>query len=151
MTEAEVAEFLAGHNRAGFASLNADGSVHLVPVNYTLIDDRIAFWADEGSQKVTNVRRDPRVTCLVEDGERMDDYRAVQIRGRVEVTTDEGIGRRVADGYLTRVPADFLTDAIREGTYALGRERVTVLVGPDRVVSWDHRKVPGIRPNEIGK
>ena len=151
MTAEEAAAFLDSQRRAQFASINRDGTPHLVPVNYSLLEGRLAFWADEGSQKVANVRRDPRVTCLVEDGRQISDYRAVQLRGTAEVVDDQDVVQRVGEGFFRHFPPDAIPEAVREATRELGRLRAAVVVTAERVVSWDHTKVPEIRPDDIGR
>ena len=70
MTEAEIAEFLAPPRNLQVATINQDGTPHLVTMYYAVIDGKIAFWTYRKSQKVLNLRRDPRITVLVEDGKR---------------------------------------------------------------------------------
>ena len=48
MTPAEVAEFLAGERRAHLATINPDGTPHVVPLSYVVIDGRVTFWTDPG-------------------------------------------------------------------------------------------------------
>ena len=69
---------------------------------YALIDGRIAFWTYRTSQKARNLARDPRLTCLVEDGEDYFELRGVQVTGTVRVVADQAgvldIGGRIAAG-----------------------------------------------------
>ena len=44
MTDAEVAKFLATERTLQVASIGADGTPHLVPMWFTVIDGRIAMW-----------------------------------------------------------------------------------------------------------
>jgi hypothetical protein len=128
MTPAEVDAMLAGHRKVQLATLNADGSVHLVTMYYTLLDGKIAFWTYRTSQKARNLARDPRVTCLVEAG---------QSRGVAKPVEDVlAVGRGVATG-LAGVPADAVDDYVAHAA----RKRVAYTVEPTRVASWDHRKL----------
>ena len=65
MSDAEIAEFLAPPRNLQVATINRDGTPHLVTMYYAVIDDRIAFWTYRKSQKVMNLRRDPRITVLL--------------------------------------------------------------------------------------
>ena len=47
-------------------------------------------------------------------------------------------------------PGGELTDEMRAAVDALVPARIAVTVHADRVVSWDHRKLPRVRPDEIG-
>src|SRR5579859_5588766 len=81
MTPAEVDDMLRAHRKVQLATLNPDGSVHLVTMYYGMLDGRIAFWTYRASQKALNLARDPRITCLVEDGDAYFDLRGVQVAG----------------------------------------------------------------------
>ena len=88
MSQDEVTAFLGAERRAHVATINADGTPHLVPLSYVVLDGRVAFWTDPRSQKVVNLRRDPRMTCLVEAGSEFAELRAVQLTGRAELSDD---------------------------------------------------------------
>jgi PPOX class probable F420-dependent enzyme len=137
MSADEVRAMLADNRKVQLATLNPDGSVHLVTMFYTLLDDRIGFWTYRTSQKARNLARDPRVTCLVETGDEYFDLRGVQIRGTVTVLDDVlAVGRGVATG-VAGVPGD----AVDEYVAHAARKRVAYTVEPRKVVSWDHRKL----------
>src|ERR1700712_1509524 len=82
MSDAEIEEFLAGDMKVQVATIGADGAPHLTTLFYVLDEGRIAFWTYGSSQKVKNLRRDPRITCLVEDGDDYFELRGVSITGR---------------------------------------------------------------------
>jgi len=131
---------LAGSRKLQLATINPDGTVHLVTMYYVMLDGRIAFWTYRSSQKARNIARDPRVTCLVEAGDEYFDLRGVQVTGTA-VCVDEpagvlDIGRRIA-ARMGGVPAEALEDYV---THA-ARKRLGYIVEPSRVVSWDHRKL----------
>src|SRR3954469_2977608 len=145
MTPAEVDEFLAGERRAHVATINPDGTPHVVPLSYVVIDGRVTFWTDPRSKKVANLRRDPRLTCLVEAGTHFAEFRAVQITGRVVLGEDHESSMRAGLALLARASGQ-LDDEMRATVAALADERVAVTLHPERVVTWDHRKLPGVRP-----
>jgi hypothetical protein len=146
MTEAEVSAMLAQSRKLQLASLNSDGSVHLVTMFfgltgfYGLAGGQITFWTYRTSQKARNLARDPRVTCLVEDGTDYFELRGVQITGVVRTVTDMPgvleIGHLIAAG-MPDVPAEALDEYVANAA----RKRVGYIVEPRRVVSWDHRKL----------
>ena len=140
MDDTEVAAMLHACRKVQIATINRDGTPHLVTMFYGVRDGRIAFWTYRASQKARNLVRDPRVTCLVEAG---DDYfalRGVQVNGVVECIEDaEGvldIGRLIA-ARLPGLPAEVLEEYVVQAA----RKRVAFLVAPRRVVSWDHRRL----------
>ena len=140
MTAAEVAAVLAGSSKLQLATLNRDGTVHLVTMFYAMLDGRIAFWTYRASQKARNIARDPRVTCLVEAGEEYFDLRGVQVAGTARCVAEQAgvldIGRHVA-ARMGGVPADALEDYVTQAA----RKRLGYIVEPARVISWDHRKL----------
>jgi hypothetical protein len=107
---------------------------------YVLLDGQIAFWTYRSSQKARNLARDPRVTCLVETGEEYFELRGVQVAGLARCIDDPArvldIGRRVAT-----VTAGMAADALEEYTAKTARKRLGYVVEPQRVISWDHRKL----------
>ncbi len=149
MSEDEVASFLAGQRRAHVATINPDSTPHLVPLAYVLIDGLLTFWTDPRSRKVANLRRDPRMTCLVEAGDHFAEFRAVQVSGRAEIGDDAATSERVGLALFERA-AGQLNDKLRATVAALVSERVAVTVIPERLVTWDHRKVENISRRKIG-
>lgn len=144
MTEDEVRAFLDEHKTLQVASINRDGTPHLVAMWYGLLDDGdLAFWTYGKSQKVLNLRRDPRLTCLVEDGEKYEELRGVSISGTGVVSEDRDTVMRVGEAVYARYNAGTLDDAAREGIEYAGAKRVAVTVRPEKIVSWDHRKLGG--------
>ena len=63
------------------ASMGPKGYPHLVAMWYGFLDGDLAFETFEKSQKVQNLRRDPRITVLVEDGDQYEDLRGVELVG----------------------------------------------------------------------
>jgi nitroimidazol reductase NimA-like FMN-containing flavoprotein (pyridoxamine 5'-phosphate oxidase superfamily) len=150
MTNEEVSAFLLEGRRAQVGTSNRDGSIHLVPMSYLLLDGRIALWTDPKSHKIANLRADPRITCLVEAGSEFAEFRAVQVIGRAEVITDYEASCRAGEGLFSRSRDEPLCDQDRAYVATLAHERAVVVVEPTRVVSWDHRKLLGARPDKIG-
>jgi nitroimidazol reductase NimA-like FMN-containing flavoprotein (pyridoxamine 5'-phosphate oxidase superfamily) len=94
MTSEEVREFLRTQRTLILSTLKRDGA----PVSHALwfiyLDDAVYFDTQSASFKARNIRRDPRVCCLVEAGETYFALRGVMIQGRcVPVEDSEEIGR----------------------------------------------------------
>jgi PPOX class probable F420-dependent enzyme len=143
MTEAEIAEFLAPPRNLQVATINQDGTPHLVTMYYAVIDGKIEFWTYRKSQKVLNLRRDPRITVLVEDGKEYGELRGVQITGRAKLSEEHDAVMAVGERLFVRYFGDDLNDAARAGVEASAAKRVAITVEPDRIVSWDHTKLGG--------
>ena len=145
MSEAEVEAFLAGDMKVQVATVGPDGAPHLTTLFYALDDEgRLTFWTYGSSQKIANLRRDPRLTCLVEDGIDYSELRGVTITGRAQLVEEYDdilvLGRRVADRMAGGVDlGDFGEQIVRQQAH----KRVGVVVLPDKVASWDHHKLAG--------
>lgn len=146
MSAEEVAIFLREHLKVQVATVGKDGAPHLSTLFY-IVDEagRIAFWTYARSQKIRNLERDPRVSCLVEDG---DDYfalRGASITGAAEIVRDPDRLRRIGSAVACRMAgvAD-LADLGELGRGEVERQvakRVAVVIHPDQVATWDHRKM----------
>jgi PPOX class probable F420-dependent enzyme len=150
MSEAEIAAFLADGRRVQVATVDAAGLIDLVPMSYLLWDGRLALWTDPASKKVRNLRANPAVTCLVEAGAQFEDFRAVQLRGRAELLEDPASCRRAGELLFGRFQPGGLSDDARSAAAALAPQRVVIVVHPERVLSWDHRKQAGLSAADIG-
>ncbi len=142
MNDEEIRAFLEEQRTLQVATIDHDGWPHLVAMWYALIHDQVAFWTYAKSQKAINLRRDARLTCLVEAGEHYDELRGVQIKGRANLNDDRETVQRIAEFIYERYTGP-LNDATRQLIAAQAPKRVLVFVEPVEVVSWDHRKLGG--------
>jgi PPOX class probable F420-dependent enzyme len=142
MSDAEIHTFLEEQRILQVATLDHDGWPHLVAMWYVLVNDQIVFWTYAKSQKLVNLRRDSRLTCLVETGDRYDELRGVQIKGRAIISNDYETVQRIGANIWERYTGS-LTDTSRQMVAAQAAKRVLVFVEPIEVVSWDHRKLGG--------
>ncbi|HEX9260147.1 MAG TPA: pyridoxamine 5'-phosphate oxidase family protein [Acidimicrobiales bacterium] len=144
MSETEVHEFLQGRRVMNVATLGPSGHPHLVAMWYGFVEGHPAFWTFGKAQKVVNLRRDSRITCLVEDGESYDQLRGVELIGTGRIVEDYeavlAIGKSVGERYTG--PAA-VSEAALPFLEAQARKRVGVIIDVDKVVSWDHTKLGG--------
>jgi PPOX class probable F420-dependent enzyme len=147
MTEAEVDEFLRGGRVMSLCTINHDGSIHAVAMWYGFLEKAVAFETKTKSQKVQNLRRDPRITCLVEDGDYYEELRGVELVGTAEIVEDPermwDLGVNLFERYYGTYNED-----LRPFVETMLHKRVVIKVEVTRVVSWDHRKLglPPTRP-----
>jgi PPOX class probable F420-dependent enzyme len=140
MTDDEVAEFLATERTLQVASIGPDGTPHLVAMWFAVIDGRIAFWTFSKAQKTLNLRRDPRITCLLEAGDAYGELRGVSISGEAELHDDYDTVFAVGAAVHARYQGS-MTHGSRAGVEAQASKRVAVFVNPLKTASWDHRKL----------
>jgi PPOX class probable F420-dependent enzyme len=144
MTDDEVRAFLEAGRDLQVASINADGTPHLVTMWYELDGGDVCFWTYGKSQKVVNLRRDPRLTVLVATGEVYEQLKGVSIAGSAEIV-ESGTPEVLAFGLeLFKKywgPAD--DELVRAGVEAQAQKRVVIRVKADNTVTWDHSKLGG--------
>jgi len=144
MSPEEVESFLHERRPMSMCTMNHDGTIHAVAMWYGFLEGAVAVESKAKAQKVQNLRRDPRLTCLFEDGDSYEDLRGVELVGRAEIVEDPGrmfdLGVSVFERYYGTY-----TDELRPFVETMLHKRVVVKLHVDRVVSWDHRKL-GLAP-----
>jgi PPOX class probable F420-dependent enzyme len=147
MTEAEVDEFLRGRRAMSLCTINHDGSIHAVAMWYGFLEGGVAFETKTKSQKVQNLRRDPRITCLVEDGDYYEELRGVELVGTAEIIEEPDRMWALGVNLFERYYGTY-TEDLRPFVETMLHKRVVIRVEVTRVVSWDHRKLglPATRP-----
>jgi PPOX class probable F420-dependent enzyme len=142
MTEEELSEFLDTNMKVQVATIGPDGQPHLTTLFYVMVDGQLFFWTYGRSQKILNLRRDPRITCLVEDGVEYFELRGATIFGKARLLEDYDelvdLGGRVAKRMAGGMDLGEFGDQI---VAQQARKRVGVVVEPDRIATWDHRKM----------
>jgi nitroimidazol reductase NimA-like FMN-containing flavoprotein (pyridoxamine 5'-phosphate oxidase superfamily) len=88
MSPAEVDEFLAGRRTMNVATNGPSGYPHVVAMWYGFVDRKPAFWTFGRSQKIVNLRRDDRLSALIEDGDTYEMLRGVELVGRGRIVDD---------------------------------------------------------------
>ncbi|CAB4781145.1 unannotated protein [freshwater metagenome] len=143
MTEAEVESYLTSGRDLQVASINADGTPHLVTMWFALVDGDLCFWTYGRSQKIVNLQRDPRVTVLVADGDVYEQLRGVSVAGTATVIEDRDEVNAIGEAVFEKYWMPITDEAVREGVHAMGAKRLGVRISLDKVVSWDHSKLEG--------
>ncbi|MGZ4474482.1 MAG: pyridoxamine 5'-phosphate oxidase family protein [Nocardioides sp.] len=146
LSDEELATFLAEQMKVQVATVGPDGAPHLTTLFYALDEaGRITFWTYGSSQKITNLRRDPRVSALVEDGQDYFELRGVSIRGTARLVEDYDEIRVLGARVMTRMSGG--VDLGELGDQILDKQatkRVGVVIEPEKVASWDHRKMSAL-------
>ena len=140
LSDEELQQLLAGTRSMTMATIGADGQPHLVAMWFALIDGDVCFETKAKSQKAVNLRRDPRISCLVEDGSVYEDLRGAAIEGRAEVTDDPELLWRIGVNIWERYYGPY-DESLRPMVEVMLNKRVAVRVKADRIRSWDHRKL----------
>lgn len=145
LSEDEVQALLEENLKVQVAANGHQGYPHLTTLFYVVLDGKIAFWTYGRSQKIVNLERDPRVTALVEDGTDYFELRGVSIEGRAEIVRDREsileIGKAVSVRMFGVDSFEALGDVGAQTVEKQATKRVGVIIHPERVASWDHRKM----------
>lgn len=143
MNDEEIRAFLEEQRTLQVATIDHDGFPHLVAMWYVLVNNEIAFWTYAKSQKALNLRRDPRLTCLVESGVQYEELRGVQIKGHALLSDDLATVQKLGEAIFTRY-----TGPLNDNTLSLvtkqAPKRIAVFVKPVEIVSWNHSKLGGV-------
>ena len=140
MTDDEIAEFVERSRTATLATVSPGGRPHLVAMWYAVLDGELWFETKAKSQKAVNLRRDPTVTVMIEDGDTYDTLRGVSIDGTAEIIDDPETLLRVGISVWERYTGPY-TEEMRPYVDQMMNNRVAVRVVPTRRRSWDHRKL----------
>ncbi len=144
MSDAEIHAYLAEQKILNVATIGPSGHPHLVAMWYEVIDGKPTFWTFAKSQKIANLRRDAKMTGLVESGDSYNQLRGVELVGHGRIIDDEAkileIGKAVAVKYNG---PNAVSDAALPFIEAQARKRLGVAFEIERSVSWDHTKLGG--------
>ncbi len=143
LTEAEQRALLEGARTMILVSNGKDGWPHPVPMWFVIREGKPIMSTYARSQKVLNLRRDPRVTALVETGEQYDELRGVMIRGKAEIVEDRPLIEDVQVAFAHKYVGGPFPEGAEEMIRARAAKRVAIRIVPEHVTSWDHAKLGG--------
>lgn len=139
MDQVERDQFLAEQRTCRVATVGADGAPHVTPLWF--VWDGSALWLTSlvRSQRWTDLQRDGRVSVVVDAGEDYMDLRGVEIRGSASA-----VGEVPRTG--EPVPELDAVERLNADKYAGGQifhdgRHAWLRVDPDKIVSWDFRKL----------
>ena len=144
MTDTEVEAYLDEQRTLNIATVSPSGHPHLVAMWYARLEGDIVFWTFGKSQKVLNIRRDPRITALIESGDVYNELRGVELIGTARLIEDHD--KIVEIGTAVAVRYNGLSAASGAGLEFIRKQahkRIGVAMTVDKVVSWDHTKLGG--------
>ena len=144
MSDGEVRDFLSEARTVILTSIGRDGFPHPMPMWFAIDDGgAVLMTTFTKSQKIRNLKRDPRISLLVEAGEVYSELRGVVMSGMAELIADtEGVVDILA-AVSARSGAP-TSDAVRAGMRGTAEKRTGIRVQPAKTVSWDHRKLGGV-------
>jgi PPOX class probable F420-dependent enzyme len=143
LTTDEVAALLRDARTLVLVTIGPDGVPDPVPM-WFVVDDAggVLMRTYAASQKVRNVERDPRVSALVETGERYVELRGAQLTGTVEVVDDVDLVCDVFAGLMVKYEGldPQHVDAVKTAYRDRAPKQRVLRLHVTGVVSWDHAK-----------
>ena len=145
MSEDERNEFLAVQRTCRVATLNGDGSPHLTPLWF--VWDGASLWLTSltRSQRWENLQRDGRVAVAVDDGDEFLELRGVELNGRATPVGE--IPRTGEDNAELEEPERLFAEKYAGGRVQHDGRHAWVRITPDKIVSWDFRKIQTVTTN----
>jgi len=147
MSDEEIRDFLKSSRTMMLVSNGKDGYPHPMPMWFYVDDEGTVFMTTfRKSQKVKNLKRDPRVTLLAESGEAYQELKSVLIYADAEIIDDLDTTRQtmynvsVSRGDVAPGQPDVVMGALER----TASKRVTMRFKPKKIVSWDHTKLGGV-------
>lgn len=131
MTEQDLAAFWREPHLAKLATINRDGTPHIMPLWYLYDGREIVMITGPGARKVRNIRRDPRVTVCIDRP--TPPYAGVVVQGiaRLEEVAYQELAAPLAVRYLGQDAGALI------GAQYAPNDLMTIRVSIDRLSSWD--------------
>lgn len=124
----EVRSFLAGRYFGKLATLMKDGRPQLTPIWYVFDGGKLIVNTATDRVKYRNMKRDPRVCLLIDDG-----YRYVSIWAMARVATERDPNRDIESLAIRYTGKRAGRKAARERYWK--QKRVSIEIIPERIVS----------------
>jgi hypothetical protein len=147
MTDEERDGFLGTERVCRVASVGADGQPHATPLWFVWLPSTPALWLYSivRSQRWVDLSRDSRVGVVVDAGSAYQELRGVEIGGRVEIVGEvPRLGRSVPE--LEEPERAFARKYGGNDSLAYDGRHGWLRLQPQKVTSWDFRKVAAVRP-----
>jgi PPOX class probable F420-dependent enzyme len=145
MTDDEAYAFLSAHKVGVLGTVGLRNVPHMVNVGYLVDGRRLVFTSFAAAQKVKNIERAGQASLLVENAWPYNDVQGVLVSGRTTIVRDTDhvidVSARIQRLHAEMSGTTDGTPDIDQAKYA--SKRVVVYVEPDRVLSWDHRRLSG--------
>lgn len=143
LTESEQEQFLIESWTVQIASNGHKGFPHLVAMWYVMDQGKISFTTFGKSQKIMNLRRDPKISAMLESGKGYSELRGMVIEGVAEIVEDNAETARVMGLIGSKYNGIPVPTNTPEAALKAASKRVVVRINPEDIYSWDHSKLAG--------
>ena len=143
LTPEEQKAFLQDGWTIQIASNGPKGFPHLVAMWYVVIDGKVHFTTFGKSQKVVNLRRDPKITAMLESGKAYSELRGMVIEGNAELLGDTPVTAKVMGLVGAKYNGIPVPTDTPEAVLKVASKRVVIRINPVDIYTWDHGKLGG--------
>lgn len=143
LTPEQQQSYLAAAKTVTLCTIDRDGYPHSVAMWFdTEADNTVWMTTYRKSQKVVNIRRNPKVSLSVESGVTYDTLKGLLIRGDAKLVEHTETVFRLLKRIHTKMLGS-LPEGIDEALRAQAAKRVAIQIQPKKISSWDHSKLAG--------
>ena len=143
MTDDEMHAFIEEQKSLQVSCIGADGWPHLTTLWFAVVDQKIVFETYTRSQKILNLRRNPNITLLLEDGIVYEKLRGVMIKGMARLESNPENVDKYAKAVMLRNQPELGEEILSEAAKQMSLKRTAVIIEPHEMISWDHTKLAG--------
>ncbi|HEX3462041.1 MAG TPA: pyridoxamine 5'-phosphate oxidase family protein [Acidimicrobiales bacterium] len=146
MTDGERDAFLGTERVCRVATVGADGQPHATPLWFVWLPSTKTLWLYSivRSQRWVDLSRDPRVGVVMDAGSAYQRLRGVEISGRVAIVGEvPRVGQSLPE--LEEPEHAFARKYGGNDTLAYDGRHAWLRVQPEKVTSWDFRKLAAAR------
>lgn len=130
-------QFLKDGRILRIASIDQDGTPHLVPVWYIYENDMLYFATSDTSRKAKNIKKNGKVAFCIDVGVGYSDLKAVVGKGDAKVVTDKKLVEEKGKKILIKYLGDLNHPVAKE---LAKMDNCVVQITPMKSRSWDYSK-----------
>jgi len=130
---------LAAAHTGILTTLKTDGTPISLPMWFVVLDERVYVTTPAHTKKVARVKRNPRVSFLVESGKRWAELEAVHLTGRARIIEDNDVRSRVRAALDDKYAA-FRTEGGDRNVDGIAMA-VIEITPDDRMLTWDNTRL----------
>jgi nitroimidazol reductase NimA-like FMN-containing flavoprotein (pyridoxamine 5'-phosphate oxidase superfamily) len=141
MTPDELEDFLLRERTVRVGTVSADGEPHVAPLWYVWEDGTMYFNSLKRSRRGTDLQHGSRVSACIDAGHEYAELHGAILYGNLEPLTDPALGERIRKRFGEKYWGGIDIPEVKSHQWFVLR--------PDKVVSWDFKKIPQGRDRRL--
>jgi len=139
MTSPEVDRYLRSARTCRVATIGPGGAPHVSPLWFVWDGDAVWLNSIVKSQRWVDVQRDPRVGLVIDGGEDFFELHGVEVSGVATVVGE--VPRGSEPNPDVDAAERLFGEKYSGGTFYADGRHAWLRVVPEKIVSWDYRKI----------